>query len=174
MREPSFTIGIEEEYKLVDRKTRDLISEVPPSLLPKCEARMRGQVSPEFLQCQIEIGTKVCESISEARSDLAFLRRTVADVAAEHGLAIVAASTHPFGRPSQVEHTPKERYDQLEYDLQEVVRQMVISGMHIHIGIEDDDLRTDLMGQVSYILPHLLQLSSRGNFLQLLSKTFDY
>ncbi len=164
MREPSFTIGIEEEYKLVDRKTRDLISQVPETMLPECKARLKGQVSPEFLQCQIEVGTKVCRSLGEAHSDLAYLRRTVADVAAEHGLAIVAASTHPFGRPSQVEHTPKDRYDQLAYDLQEVVRQLVISGMHIHVGIEDDDLRTDLMGQVSYILPHILALSTSSPF----------
>lgn len=164
MQEPSFTIGIEEEYKLVDRNTRDLISEVPETLLPKCRVRLEGQVSPEFLQCQIEVGTKVCESLDGARSELAYLRRTVAEVAAEHGLAIIAASTHPFGRPSQIEHTPKERYDQLADDLQEVVRQLVISGMHIHIGIEDDDLRTDLMGQVTYILPHILALTTSSPF----------
>ncbi len=164
MREPSFTIGIEEEYKLVDRNTRDLISHVPETVLPECEARLKGQVSPEFLQCQIEVGTQVCRSLDAARSDLAYLRRTVAEVAAEHGLAIIAASTHPFGRPSQVEHTPKERYDQLADDLQEVVRQLVISGMHIHVGVEDDDLRTDLMGQVSYILPHILALSTSSPF----------
>lgn len=164
MQEPSFTIGIEEEYKLVDRETRDLISHVPETMLPECEARLKSQVSPEFLQCQIEVGTKVCSSLDAARSDLAYLRRTVAEVAAEHGLAIIAASTHPFGRPSQVEHTPKERYDQLADDLQEVVRQLVISGMHIHVGVEDDDLRTDLMGQVSYILPHILALSTSSPF----------
>jgi carboxylate-amine ligase len=164
MQEPSFTIGIEEEYKLVDRETRDLISHVPETMLPECEARLKSQVSPEFLQCQIEVGTQVCSSLGAARSDLAYLRRTVAEVAAEHGLAIIAASTHPFGRPSQVEHTPKERYDQLADDLQEVVRQLVISGMHIHVGVEDDDLRTDLMGQVSYILPHILALSTSSPF----------
>ena len=164
MNEPSFTIGIEEEYKLVDRKTRNLISQVPETMLPECETRLKNQVSPEFLQCQIEVGTQICTSLSGARSDLAYLRRTVAEVASEHGLAIVAASTHPFGRPSQVAHTPKDRYDQLASDLQEVVRQLVISGMHVHVGIEDDDLRIDLMGQVSYILPHILALSTSSPF----------
>lgn len=164
MKEPSFTIGIEEEYKLVDLKTRDLISEVPETFLPKCKVRLESQVSPEFLQCQIEVGTKVCESLGAARSELAYLRRTVAEVADEYGLAIIAASTHPFGRPSQIEHTPKQRYNQLADDLQEVVRQLVISGMHIHVGIEDDDLRTDLMSQVSYILPHILALSTSSPF----------
>ena len=162
--EPSFSIGIEEEYKLVDRKSRNLISQVPDTMLPQCQARLKDQVAPEFLQCQIEVGTKVCPDLKSARSDLARLRRTVGEVAREHGLAIVAASTHPFGRPSKVEHTPKDRYNQLADDLQEVVRQLVISGMHIHVGIEDDDLRTDLMGQVTYILPHILALSASSPF----------
>ena len=164
MKEPSFTIGIEEEYKLVDLNTRDLIREAPETLLPKCKARLQNQVSPEFLQCQIEVGTTVCDSLDAARSDLAYLRRTVSEAADEYGLAIIAASTHPFGRPSQIEHTPKQRYVQLADDLQEVVRQLVISGMHIHIGIEDDDLRIDLMSQVSYILPHILALSTSSPF----------
>ena len=164
MKKPSFTIGIEEEYMLVDLENRNLIGQVPETMLPACEARLKNQVSPEFLQCQIEVGTRVCKSLSDARSELAYLRRTVSEVASEHGLAIVAASTHPFGRPSQVEHTPKERYEQLADDLQEVVRQLVISGMHIHVGIEDDDLRTDLMGQAAYILPHLLALSTSSPF----------
>ena len=72
MREPSFTIGIEEEYKLVDRQTRNLISQVPETMLPECEARLRGQVSPEFLQCQIEVGTQVCKSLGDARSELPY------------------------------------------------------------------------------------------------------
>lgn len=164
MKAPSFTIGIEEEYMLVDRDSRQLISQAPATMLSQCEAKLKGQVSPEFLQCQIEVGTRVCSTLGEARSELAYLRRTVADVATAHNLAIVAASTHPFSKPSQLEHTPKERYDQLANDLQEVVRQLVISGMHIHVGIEDDDLRTDLMGQVSYILPHILAFSTSSPF----------
>ena len=71
------------------------------------------------------MGTKVCESLGAARSDLAYLRRTVAEVAQDYGLAIIAASTHPFGRPSQIEHTPQQRYNQLADDLQEVVRQLI-------------------------------------------------
>jgi carboxylate-amine ligase len=164
MREPSFTIGIEEEYMLVDLESRELISQAPESMLSDCESRLRGQVSPEFLQCQIEVGTRICKTLGEARDELAYLRQTVSAVARQHGLAILAASTHPFSRPSQLEHTPKERYDQLANDLQEVVRQLVISGMHIHVGIEDDDLRTDLMGQVIYILPHILALSTSSPF----------
>lgn len=164
MKKPSFTIGIEEEYMLVDRQSRTLISEAPPEMLAECEALLQGQVAPEFLQCQIEVGTRVCSNLQEARAELSHLRSTVAKVASQHGLALVAASTHPFGKPSTLEHTPKERYDQLANDLQEVVRRLVISGMHIHLGIEDDDLRIDLMNQAVYILPHLLALSTSSPF----------
>ena len=96
MKTPSFTVGIEEEYMLVDPVTRNLISETPSSMLPRCEELLEGRVSPEFLQCQIEVGTRVCASVEEARNDLAHLRRTVARVAGEHGLRMIAASTHPF------------------------------------------------------------------------------
>jgi carboxylate-amine ligase len=164
MKEPTFSIGIEEEYMLVDKDTRDLISHAPATMLPECEALLQGQVSPEFLQCQIEVGTRVCNTLDEARNDLAYLRRTVSSVANKHNLALVAVSTHPFGRPSQLAHTHKERYDQLANDLQEVVRQLVISGMHIHVGIEDDDLRIDLLGQTAYILPHILALTTSSPF----------
>ncbi|MCW8907315.1 MAG: carboxylate-amine ligase [Sedimenticola sp.] len=164
MKEPTFSIGIEEEYMLVDRATRNLISHAPESMLPECEALLQGQVAPEFLQCQIEVGTRVCDTLGEARDDLAYLRRSVTSVANRYDLALVAASTHPFGRPSQLEHTHKARYDQLANDLQEVVRQLVISGMHIHVGIEDDDLRIDLMGQTTYILPHILALTTSSPF----------
>lgn len=164
MKEPSFTIGIEEEYMLVDRDSRNLISQAPKTMLAECEELLVDQVSPEFLQCQIEVGTRVCTTLAEARDNLAYLRRTVASVAERHNLALIAASTHPFGRPSQLEHTHKPRYNQLANDLQEVVRQLVISGMHVHVGIEDVDLRLDLMSQTTYILPHLLALTTSSPF----------
>ena len=163
---PSFTIGIEEEYLLVDRGTRDLITEAPPGMLPACERLLSGQVTPEFLQCQIEVGTRVCTDVQGARDDLAHLRRTVADVANEHGLAIIAASTHPFATWGAQKRTPKERYEIIERDLQDVVRRLMICGMHVHVGVEDDDLRIDLMAQVSYVLPHLLALTTSSPFWQ--------
>lgn len=164
MQQPAFTIGIEEEYMLVDRDSRNLIRETPSSMMPQCEALLEGRVSPEFLQCQIEVGTNVCDTIAEAREELAHLRRTVAAVADKHGLALIAASTHPFAESDTLKHTPKARYDQLADDLQGVVRRLLISGMHVHVGIGDDELRIDLMGQVSYILPHLLALSTSSPF----------
>jgi len=164
MNAPSFTVGIEEEYLLVDPETRNLITEAPPTMMSECEALLEGQVTPEFLQCQIEVGTRVSESLGGAREDLARLRRTVSHVARQHGLEMIAASTHPFAVWGQQKRTEKERYAIIAQDLQEVVRRLMISGMHIHVGIEDEDLRIDLMGQVIYVLPHLLALSTSSPF----------
>jgi carboxylate-amine ligase len=162
--EPVFTIGIEEEYLLVDRASRDLIREAPPGILAECEKQLETQVTPEFLQCQIEVGTRVCDTVQKARSDLARLRKTVAAVASDHGLAIIAASTHPFSHRLGHKHTDKLRYHMLARDMQAIARNMLICGMHVHVGIEDEDLRIDLMGQASYLLPHLLALSTSSPF----------
>jgi carboxylate-amine ligase len=164
LEDPSFTIGIEEEYLLVDPTTRDLIQEVPAGLLEACEAKIGRRVVPEFLQCQIEVGTSVCQDVASAGRELAGLRRDVAGVARDHGLAIIAASTHPFAAWDEQRTTPKERYRALAADLQEVARRLVISGMHVHVGIEDDDLRIELMSQATYFLPHLLALSTSSPF----------
>nr|VFK56260.1 MAG: carboxylate-amine ligase [Candidatus Kentron sp. TUN]VFK59576.1 MAG: carboxylate-amine ligase [Candidatus Kentron sp. TUN]VFK68050.1 MAG: carboxylate-amine ligase [Candidatus Kentron sp. TUN] len=163
-KEPRFTIGIEEEYLLVDRNTRDLIREVPPAMLSACKNLLHGQVTPEFLQCQIEVGTCVAKTLKEVREDLAYLRKTVAEVAKAHDIALIAASTHPFSVWGNKKRTEKERYEMFAQDMQEVVRRLMICGMHVHVGIDNDDLRIDLMNQVSYILPHLLALSTSSPF----------
>ncbi len=162
--EPSFTIGIEEEHLLVDAESRDLVSEAPPRILEDCKKRVGEQVAPEFLQCQIEVGTAVCETPAQARTELARLRTSVAEVAKEHGCNIIAASSHPFANWGQQRQTEKERYRVLARDLQVVARRLVISGMHVHVGLDDDDLRIDLMSQATYILPHLLALSTSSPF----------
>jgi carboxylate-amine ligase len=164
--EPSFSVGIEEDYLLVDKETRDLAPEPPEALLAKAEKALRGQVSPEFLRSQIEVGTRVCRSVQEARDQLVELRSTVGSIADEFGLAPIAASTHPFAHWESQHHTNKERYNLLAQDLQHVVRRLVICGMHVHVGIEDDDLRIDLLGQAPYFLPHLLALSTSSPFWQ--------
>ena len=166
IKEPSFTIGIEEEYLLVDKESRDLAQEPPPALLAKCEQALRGQVSPEFLRSQIEVGTRVCKSMPEARDQIVHLRGTVGRIADEFGLAPIAASTHPFAEWWTQHHTDKERYNVLAKDLQHVARRLVICGMHVHVGIEDEELRIDLINQASYFLPHLLALSTSSPFWQ--------
>jgi carboxylate-amine ligase len=162
--EPAFTIGIEEEYLLVDRVSRDLAADAPSALIEDCARELHGQVGPEFLRSQIEVGTKVCRSVQEARGELARLRELVARVGAGYGLAPIAAATHPFARWSAQKHTDKERYNVLARDMQALARRLLICGMHVHVGIDDDDLRIDLMGQVGYFLPHLLALSTSSPF----------
>ena len=164
--EPSFTIGIEEEYLLIDRETLNLAADPPKALFAECEDLLGAQVAPEFLRAQIEIGTRVCTTMQEAAADLRRLRKTVSGVAEKHGLAIMAASTHPFAAWGEQKRTEKDRYNELAENLQGVVRRLVISGMHVHVGIDDDDLRIDLMNQVSYFLPHLLALSTSSPFWQ--------
>jgi carboxylate-amine ligase len=135
-------------------------------MLAECQALLAGQVSAEFLRSQIEVETRVCRTIKEARDDLARLRATVARVAGKHGLAPIAAATHPFALWSEQKHTDRERYDVLARDLAGVARRLVICGLHVHVGMGDDDLRIDLMNQVSYFLPHLLALSTSSPFWQ--------
>ncbi len=163
-REPSFTMGVEEEYLLVDKESRDLVREAPDGLMEACSAALNKQVSPEFLQCQIEIGTRVCKSVAETRDELTHLRGKIAELAGEFGLAPIAASTHPFANWADQHHTDKERYDTLAKDLGGVVRRLLICGMHVHVCIEDEDLRIDIHNQLSYFLPHLLALSTSSPF----------
>jgi glutamate---cysteine ligase / carboxylate-amine ligase len=160
-----YTLGIEEEYLLVDRETGDLAG-TPDGLMEACAAELEGQVSPEFLQCQIEIGTRVCADISAAREDLRRLRATVADCAARHGLAPIAVSCHPFADWKEQHHTDKDRYNQLARDLGGVAQRMLICGMHVHVGLPDGEQRVDLMNQLSYFLPHLLAFSASSPFWQ--------
>ncbi|MFZ1813201.1 MAG: carboxylate-amine ligase [Rhizobiaceae bacterium] len=160
---PPFTLGVEEEYLLVDRETLDLVP-APDALMADCVRELEGQVSPEFLQCQIEVGTGVCSTVHEAGVDLARLRRTIAQSAGEFGLAPIAASCHPFADWHNQHFTDKERYRALERDLAGVARRMLICGMHVHVGLEPDALRIDLMNQFSYFLPHLLALSTSSPY----------
>jgi len=162
--EPKFTMGIEEEYLLVDRDTRALVVEPPANLMSECEAVLGEQVSCELLQSQIEIGTKVCSNIQEARADLSRLRKVIVDVTARHNLAPIAASTHPFSRWQDQKQTPKDRYESLTVEMQGAARRLMICGMHVHVGIDNDELRIDLMNQMSYFLPHLLALSCSSPF----------
>jgi glutamate---cysteine ligase / carboxylate-amine ligase len=164
--EPAFSLGIEEEYLLVDRASRDLVRDPPPELLAECERRLGNRVSPEFLRSQIEVQTSVCGSAAEARAELAELRLTVAEVAARYDMAPVAAATHPLASHVTQRRTDRARYHALHEDLQGVARRLVICGMHVHVGIGDDELKIDLMNQVSYFLPHLLALSTSSPFWQ--------
>jgi carboxylate-amine ligase len=162
--EPALTIGIEEEYHLVDVTTRALVAEAPPGFIADCERILGPQVSTEFLRSQIEIGTRPCRTLDEARSELERLRGGIVASAARYGLAPIAASTHPFARAGEALHTDRARYHALAHDLAGLGRRLLVCGMHVHIGIEDNEQRIDLMNQLRYFLPHLLMLTTSSPF----------
>ena len=164
--EPSFTIGIEEEYLLVDLESRDLVTEPPDELIDRGLAETDGLMTREFLQSQLEVGTTKCASVNEAAAEIRELRRTLSNIANDYGCGIIAASTHPFADWTTQRFTPRDRYDKLAQDHQVVARRMLICGMHVHVGLDDDELRIDLMQQATYFLPHILALSTSSPFWQ--------
>ena len=164
IREPALTLGLEEEYLLVDRETGAVAAEPPDELFEALNERTAGRAFPEFLRAQVEVATPVCRDISEARQALTALRRAVIEEAGRFGLAPIAASSHPFSLTSKQKRTDKERYVALLEEMQGAARRMMICGLHVHIGVEDDDLRIDLMNQLTYFLPHLLALSCSSPF----------
>ncbi|MDJ0832796.1 MAG: carboxylate-amine ligase [Gammaproteobacteria bacterium] len=163
--QPSFTIGLEEEYLLVDRESRDVVSEPPGEILRQCR-QLEGErfVEPELLRSQIEVNTHVCRRVSEIRPNLLHLRHTIAETSAQFGLAPIAASTHPFAHWQQQHHTPKARYEMLTRNMRSLAKRVMVCGMHVHVGIEDDELRMQLMNQFTPYLPLLLSLSTSSPF----------
>jgi carboxylate-amine ligase len=158
-----FTLGIEEEYQILDPQTRELRSYVQ-EFLDEGRLVLEDQIKPEFLRSQIEVGSKICHSMEEAREELVRLRTTVCRVAESHGLAIAAASTHPFSSWMDQQVTAAERYAKHAEKLAEVARRLLIFGMHVHVGIDDKELMIDVMDQARYFLPHLLALSTSSPF----------
>ncbi len=161
--EPSLTIGIEEEYQIIDPETRELRSYVQ-QFLEQGQTVLSDQLRPEFLQSQIEAGTRICQDITEARTELIRIRRSILSLAEEAGLWVAAAGTHPFSSWVKQRVSPFGRYPELIRFLQDVGRQLLVFGMHVHIGIEDDELLIEVMNQLRYFLPHLLALSTSSPF----------
>lgn len=161
---PSFTLGIEEEYLVIDRATRDLVPEPGEAFMAACRAALGEQVTAEFLQCQVEVGTRPHATVGEAVAELARLRAGVAAAAEAHGYATIAASTHPFARWKRQSRTRKARYEGLWADMGLPAWRMLICAMHVHVGIEDPDLRIELMNQATQFLPVLLALSGSSPF----------
>jgi len=155
---------VEEEYLLVDLATRDVDENPPTRLLQACTERGAGHINPEFLRSQLEVSTRVCHSVAEMREELRRLRAIIVETAREYGLAPIAASTHPFARSTRQMPTEKEQFFAVAREMQSAARRLMVGGMHVHVGIDDDDLRVDLMNQLSYFVPHLLALSCSSPF----------
>jgi glutamate---cysteine ligase / carboxylate-amine ligase len=164
MKPPSFNIGIEEEYQIVDPNTRELRSYITELLAAGDKMLLREQVKAELHQSIVEVGTSVCQSPAEVRAEIVRLRRTVMDLAARNGLKIAAAGTHPFSSWVDQEITPYERYAGVRQDMAILAQQLLIFGTHVHIGIEDPEFVIDAMNVVRYLLPHVLCLSTSSPF----------
>jgi carboxylate-amine ligase len=160
---PQLTIGVEEEYQIIDPTTRELRSYVQ-RFLDQGKTVLPHQVHAEFMQSQVEVGTRICRDIGEVRTELVRVRRSILEMAEREGLWVAAAGTHPFSSWARQEVSPFGRYPELARFLQDVGRRLLIFGMHVHIGIDDPDLRIEVMNQLRYFLPHILALSASSPF----------
>jgi carboxylate-amine ligase len=163
MKAPSLTLGIEEEYQIVDPQTRELKSYIT-QILEDSKLILREQVKAELHQSMVEVGTEVCRTPAEARAELVRLRGEIMRLAARNGLKIAAAGTHPFSSWVEQEITPFERYLGVKQDMQDLAQQLLIFGTHVHIGIEDRDFLIDAMNVARYFVPHVLCLSASSPF----------
>ena len=163
MLDGQFTLGVEEEYQIVDPETRDLKSYVS-RLIEDGVSVLRERVRPELHQSMVEVGTEVCRTPAEARAELVRLRGEIMRLAARNGLKIAAAGTHPFSSWVDQEITPFERYLGVKNDMADLAQQLLIFGTHVHVGIEDRDFMIDAMNVSRYFVPHILCLSTSSPF----------
>lgn len=162
MKPPSLTLGVEEEYQVVDPAT-SMLHPYITQVLHEGRITVQG-IQPELHQSTVEVGTEVCETTREVRREIVRLRRAVSELAGQHGLRILASGTHPISSWIDSRITPMERYLGLEEDLQDLARRNLIFGTHVHVGIGDRDFLVDTMNVVRYFLPHLLALSTSSPF----------
>jgi carboxylate-amine ligase len=158
-----FTLGIEEEFQIVDPVTRELKSHVS-EILEEGKMLLGEKIKPEMIQSMIEVGTGVCANIQEAREDITQLRCIISSLARQKGMEIAAASTHPFSKWSEQTIFEADRYKLLVDELQMVARSLLIFGVHVHVGIADLDRRIHIMNAARYFLPHVLAMTTSSPF----------
>jgi carboxylate-amine ligase len=161
---PSFSLGIEEEYQTIDPVSRDLRSHIQTEMLAHGKLRLQERVKAEMHTSVVEVGTRVCRNIDEARADIYELRREMIKLAKEHDLVLVAGATHPFADWRTQEIYPDPRYHQVVKDLQLVARSNLIFGLHVHVGIEDREAAIRIMNSMRYFLPHIMALATNSPF----------
>lgn len=165
---PPLTLGVEEEYQIIDPESRNLHSYISELISQDQERPTKLDLKPEFMQSQVEVGSHVCRNVKEVRQEVIRLRRAVTDMASENGLQIAAASTHPFARWDEQAITEGVRYKELLDDMQGVAQRLLIFGMHVHVGFGSDldskNLMIEIMNQVRYFIPHLLAVSTSSPF----------
>ncbi len=158
-----FTLGIEEEFQLIDLETLDLRSHVQ-QLLEAGRELLKDELKAEMHQSVIEVGTPICENITVARREVVRLRSQLAGLARRSGLTFAAAGTHPFARWQDQLITPHPRYEEIIEDLQQVARANLIFGLHVHVGIDDRETAIHIMNAARYFLPHIFALSTNSPF----------
>jgi carboxylate-amine ligase len=161
-----FKFGIEEEYFLVDAETKTVAREMPAAFLEAAKKETAGQVKGELLQSQLEAATVPHVAMDEARAELRHLRQTSSDVAAAHGLAILAAGTHPTAFWKRAQQTATERYDAVMDDLQMLGQRNMLCGLHVHVELPDPDDRVDVMSRMLPYIPLFVALSTSSPFWQ--------
>ncbi|MCB8927827.1 MAG: carboxylate-amine ligase [Ardenticatenaceae bacterium] len=165
---PPLTMGIEEEYQIIEPKSRNLHAYISELLSQDQQRDVKLNLMPELMQSQVEVGSNVCRNISEVRQEVVRLRRAVTELADANGVAIAAASTHPFARWDEQSITEGVRYKELLDDMQGVAKRLLIFGMHVHVGfgsdLESKNLMMEIMNQARYFIPHLLALSTSSPF----------
>jgi carboxylate-amine ligase len=158
-----FTLGIEEEFQIVDPETRELRSHVC-EILAEGKTLLGEQVKPEMIQSMIEVGTGICNDIQEARTDITNLRSILSGLVRKQGLEIVAAGTHPFSHWQDQKIFENARYELIVEENQMIARSLLTFGLHVHVGIVDPERAVHIMNAVRYSLPHVLALSTSSPF----------
>lgn len=158
-----FTLGVEEEYMVIDPKSRELTSH-DQKIVEIASRELKDHVKAEMHQAVVEVGTGVCKDVEEAGADIRRLRKSVSDIAQSLGHRIGAAGTHPFSHWSTQLITPNPRYDEIVNEMQEAARSNLIFGLHVHVGISDKNTAIHIMNTVRYFLPHIYALSTNSPF----------
>jgi len=158
-----YTLGIEEEFQVIDPHTRELRSHME-QIVEGGKMILKEQVKAEMHQAVVEVGTNICRNVSEARKEVIYLRRTIAELAEQSGLRIAAAGTHPFSRWEDQPITDHPRYEQIVEELQDTARANLIFGLHVHVGIPDRETGLQIMNAARYFLPHVFALSTNSPF----------
>jgi carboxylate-amine ligase len=160
---PAFTLGVEEEFQIIDPETRELRSHVQ-QMLEEGRRVLKERVKPEMHQSVMEIGTGICKDVGEVRRDVSELRSEIIHLAEKTGMKVAAAGTHPFSSWADQLIYPDERYDAIVEEMQLIARANLIFGLHVHVGIADRTLAFQIMNEARYFLPHLLALSTNSPF----------
>ena len=163
MDRPAFTLGVEEEFQIIDPDTRELRSHVQ-EILEEGRLVLKERVKPEMHQSVIEIGTGICKNITEVRQDVGEMRAEIIRLANKNGMRVASAGTHPFSNWADQKIFPDPRYDQVVQEMQQLARANLIFGLHVHVGIKDRTLAFQIMNEALYFLPHLLALSTNSPF----------